>query len=325
MTDPDEDYGDDTPQQQQQQQQQPQQPQQQRQRQPGQNGIDHDVIAGLDMNIGPIAAPSAVAPYVQPRVRGGPVAHFAWSQRQRSPPSPIDRIDDDEDADIDFAALAGVVGNDPDNEAIARAVASQTVLQQIAAAQPEELQIPPSNVDRIVSSILDPRPQPRHQLQLQQQQQREQLFRHREMITAILRECPNVRIHRLIRFILSIERYTLNTSRLRERLRQLERMLRMNRRTHSMLNVTVSHSTEFMRAFRRLVAGCSSARARRAFYALISRLREQVVHRLDELNQRRTRRVFTQPPQSPQSKGGKRKTKKMSTNRNKTMRMSQKK
>lgn len=303
MTDPDENYGDDymvsvSPRRQQQQQQ----------TQPG------DFIDGLDMNIGPIAAPSAAAPYVQPRVRGGPVAQFAWSQRQRSP-SPIGRIDGNEDdADIDFAALAGVVGDDPDNAAIARAVASQTVRQQIAAAQPGELQIPPSNVDRVVSSILNPRPQQ----QQQQRHQEEQLFRHREMITAILRECPNIRMNRLIRFILSIERYTVNSSRLRERLLQLERMLRMNRRSRSRRNVTVSHSTEFMRAFRRLVAGCSSARARRAFYALISRLREQGVHRLDELNQRRTRRVFAQPSQS-QSKGGKRQTRKKSTKRNITV------
>ena len=322
MTDPDEYYGGDlSPRQQQ--TQQTQQTQQQQQTQSGQYGI-----AGLDMNIGPIAAPSAAVPYVQPRVWGGPVVPFPWRQSQRSP-SPI-RIDDNEDdADIDFAALAGVVGDDPDNEAIARAVASQTVRQQIAAAQPEESPITQSNVDQVVSSILNPRPRDQQQQQQQQQRhQEEQLFRHREMITAILRECPNIRMNRLIRFILSIERYTVNSSRLRERLLQLERMLRMNRRTRSRLNVTVSHSAEFMRAFRRLVAGCSSARARRAFYALISRLREQVVHRLAELNERRTRRVFTQPPQPPQPpqpKGGKRKTRKMSTNRNKTIRISHKK
>ena len=308
MTDPDEDYGGDLS------------PRQQ-QTQSGQDGI-----AGLDMNIGPIAAPSAAAPYVQPRVRGGPAVLFPWSQSQRSP-SPIRRIDDDNE-DIDFAALAGVVGDDPDNAAIARAVASQTVRQQIAAAQPEESPITQSNVDQVVLSILNPRPRDQQQQQQQQRHQEEQLFRHREMITAILRECPNIRMNRLIRFILSIERYTVNSSRLRERLLQLERMLRMNRRTRSRLNVTVSHSAEFMRAFRRLVAGCSSARARRAFYALISRLREQVVHRLAELNERRTRRVFTQTPQTPQPpqpKGGKRKTRKMSTNRNKTIRISHKK
>ena len=308
MTDPDEDYGGDLS------------PRQQ-QTQSGQDGI-----AGLDMNIGPIAAPSAAAPYVQPRVRGGPAVLFPWSQSQRSP-SPIRRIDDDNE-DIDFAALAGVVGDDPDNAAIARAVASQTVRQQIAAAQPEESPITKSNVDQVVLSILNPRPRDQQQQQQQQRHQEEQLFRHREMITAILRECPNIRMNRLIRFILSIERYTVNSSRLRERLLQLERMLRMNRRTRSRLNVTVSHSAEFMRAFRRLVAGCSSARARRAFYALISRLREQVVHRLAELNERRTRRVFTQTPQTPQPpqpKGGKRKTRKMSTNRNKTIRISHKK
>lgn len=311
MTDPDEDYGGDLS------------PQQQ-QTQSGQDGI-----AGLDMNIGPIAAPSAAVPDVQPRVRGGPVVPFPWyqSQSQRSP-SPIRRIDVDNDDNeyIDFAALAGVVGDDPDNAAIARAVASQTVRQQIAAAQPEESPITQSNVDQVVLSILNPRPRDQQQQQQQQRHQEEQLFRHREMITVILRECPNIRMNRLIRFILSIERYTVNSSRLRERLLQLERMLRMNRRTRIRLNVTVSHSAEFMRAFRRLVAGCSSARARRAFYALISRLREQVVHRLAELNERRrTRRVFTQPPQPPQPKGGKRKTRKMSTNRNKTIRISHKK
>ena len=320
MTNPDENYdGDLSPRQ--------QQTQQQQQTQSGQDGI-----AGLDMNIGPIAAPSAAASYVQTQtiVRGGPAVLFPWSQSQRSPPT-IRRINDynEDDADIDFAALAGVVGDDPDNAAIARAVASQTVRQQIAAAQPEESPITQSNVDQVVLSILNPRPRDQQQQQQQQQRhQEEQLFRHREMITAILRECPNIRMNRLIRFILSIERYTVNSSRLRERLLQLERMLRMNRRTRRRLNVTVSHSAEFMRAFRRLVAGCSSARARRAFYALISRLREQVVHRLAELNERGTSRVFTQtpqPPQPPQPKGGKRKTRKMSTNRNKTIRISHKK
>jgi hypothetical protein len=133
-----------------------------------------------------------------------------------------------------------------------------------------------------------------------------------------MRECPNVRINRLIRLIAAIERENLKESRLREHLRQLERMLQMHHRIRPRQNVTVSHSKKFMSALRTLECRSSSARARRAFYALISQLRDQVVQRLDEMYQRRLRVAYPQSPQ-PQSKGGKRQTRKKSTKRNRTV------
>jgi len=173
----------------------------------------------------------------------------------------------------------------------------------------------PSNVNRVVSSILEQTPQQRRQQQLERLQQ--QLFRYREMIIAIMRECPNVRIHRLIRLIAAIERENLNESRLREHLRQLERMLQMHHHIRLRQNVTVTNSEAFMNALRTLECRSPSARARRAFYALISQLRDQVVQRLDEMYQRRLRVAYPQSP--PQSKGGKRQTRKKSTKRNRTV------
>jgi hypothetical protein len=210
-----------------------------------------------------------------------------------------------------------------DADDFARVLSREQLIGALAQAAPPPLTQPvgqmpmPSNaiVNQVVSSILEQTPQQRRQQQRERLQQ--QLFRYRELIIAIMRECPNVRINRLIRLIAAIEREDLNESRLLEHLRQLEQMLHMRRRTRSRLNVTVTNSEEFMRAFRRL--GCrSSNRARRAFYALISQLRDQVVQRLDEMYQRRIRVAYPQSPQ-PQSKGGKRQTRKKSTKRNRTV------
>ena len=271
-----------------------------------------DGIAGLDMNIGAIVPPNPDIPDA-PRVRGGIVARF----RHDSPRSQGSRSQSPDEMNLNF--LEHVRGDDAtaDANAIARAVLTSQLMSQVAEAAPDAAQNAAQNMGQIVSSILEPQ-QRRQQQEQQRHQQQQQLFRHREMIIAIMRECPNVRINRLIRLIAAMERENLNESRLREHLRQLEQMLDMRRRTRSRLNDTVSHSDEFMRAFRRLGCRSSSARARRAFYALISQLRDQVVQRLDELNVRRTRRAYPQSPQ-PQSKGGKRQTRKKSTKRNRTV------
>lgn len=275
-------------------------------------------IPGLDMSMfdDAIIAPSANIPEA-PRVRNGRVARF----RRDSPRSRGSRSQSPDGMNFNF--LEHVVGDDPheDANAIARAVLTSQLMSQVAEAAPDAAQNAAQNVGQVVSSILEQTPQQRRQQRQQQQrhQQQQQLFRYREMINAIMRECPNMRMDRLIRLIAAIEREDINESRLLEHLHQLEQMLRMRRRTRSRLNVTVSHSDEFMRAFRRL--GCRSLGARRAFYALISQLREQVEQRLDELNQRRTRRAYpqsTQPTQS-QSKGGKHQTRKKSTKHNRTV------
>ncbi len=267
------------------------------------------------MNLGAIVAPSANIPEA-PRVRGGIVARF----RHDSPRSQGSRGSRSQSPyGMDF--LEHVIGNDPheDANAIARAFLTSHLMSQVAEAAPDAAQNATQNVGQVVSSILEQTPQQRRQQQRHQQQERlqQQLFRYREMIIAIMRECTNMRMDRLIRLIAAIEREDLNESRLLEHLRQLERMLHMHRRIRTRQNVTVSHSDEFMRAFRRLDCR-SSNRARRAFYALISQLRDQVVQRLDELYQRRIRRAYPPPPQS-QSKGGKRQTRKKSTKRSRTV------
>ena len=275
-----------------------------------------DGIAGLDMNLGAIVAPSANIPEA-PRVRGGPIATF----RQDSPRSQGSRSRS-QSPDFGFN-LDSFLNYNPevDAEDFAHALSREQLMSQVAEAAPDAAQNAAQNVGQVVSSILEQTPQQRRQQQRHQQQERlqQQLFRYRELINAIVRECPNMRMDRLIRLISAIEREHLDDGRLREHLRghlrQLEQMLHMRRRTRSIMNVTVSHSNEFMRAFRRL--GCRSLGARRAFYALISQLRDQVVHRIDELNQRITRRAHQLPPQSP-TKGGKRQTIKKSTKRNRS-------
>lgn len=276
-------------------------------------------IPGMDMNMfdDAIVPPPANIPD-GPRVRNGRVARF----RRDSPRSQGSRSRS-QSPDFGFNLDSFLNSNqdvvDANADDFARALSRGQLMSALAQAAPPPLTTPnaatmpmPSNtnenVNRVVSSILEQTPQQRPQ---------QLLFRHRELITAIMRECPNVRINRLIRLIAAIEREDLNESRLLEHLRQLERMLHMRRRTRARQNVTVSHSDEFMRAFRRLDCR-SSNRARRAFYALISQLRDQVVQRLDELYQRRIRRAYPPPPQS-QSKGGKRQTRKKSTKRNRTV------
>jgi len=280
------------------------------------SAVEHEGIVGLQMDIGAVVAPSA--PDTRPRVPPGGrvVARFRQPRSPRSrsrSPSPTE-------FDFNFDVLGNGIGDDPEAavRAFTRSGLTNLTTRFAREAAPEAVQ----HVDQVVSTILEQTPQQRRQQRQQQQQQQQQqhLFRYRELINAIVRECPNVRIVRLHRLIAAIERANLDESRLRERLRQLDQMLHMRHRTRSMINVTVSHSDEFMRAFRTL--GCRGRRARRAFYALISELRDQVVHRLDELNQRRTRRSqpqqYTQPPASP-TKGGARQTRKKTIKRNKTI------
>jgi hypothetical protein len=277
-----------------------------------------DGIAGLDMNLGAIVPPNTNTAET-PRVRNGRVASF----RRDSPRSRGSRSRS-QSPDFGFNLDSFLNSNpvDADADDFARALSRGQLMGVLAQAAPPPLTTPtaatmPSNVNvnRVVSSIFEQTPQQRRQQQLERLQQ--QLFRYREMIIAIMRECPNVRINRLIRLIAAIERENLNESRLREHLRQLERMLHMRRRTRTRQNVTVTNSEEFMSALRTLECR-SSNRARRAFYALISQLRDQVVQRLDEMYQRRLRRAYPPPPQS-QSKGGKRQTRKKSTKRNRTV------
>lgn len=282
-----------------------------------------DGIAGLDMNLGAIVPPNTNIPD-GPRVRNGRVASF-YHVRRDSPRSRGSRSrSQSPDLGFDLDSFLNSNQVNENAEDFARALSRGQLMDILVQAAPPPLTQPvgqmpmPSNtnVNQVVSSILEQTPQQRRQQQLERLQQL--LFRHRELITAIMRECPNMRMDRLIRLIAAIEREDLNESRLLEHLRQLEQMLHMRRRTRSRLNVTVTNSEEFMRAFRRLGCRSSSARARRAFYALISQLRDQVVQRLDEIYQRRIRRAYPPPPQ-PQSKGGKRQTKKKSTKRNRTV------
>ena len=266
-----------------------------------------DGIAGLDMNIDAIVPPNSNIPE-PPRVLHGRVARF----RHDSPRS--ERTQSPRDYDFNFDVLGNGIGDDPEAavRAFTRSGLTGLTTQFTREAAPHAVQ----NVDQIVSAMLQP---PSQQSQQSQQEQRQHISRrHMDLISPILRDCANANANRyLVRLIAAIERElsSFNQGRLRERLRQLDQMLHMRHRTRSMRNVTVSHSNEFMRAFRRL--GCRLGRTRRAFHALILHMRDQVVHRLEELNERRIRRYQPQP--QPPVKGGARQTRKKEINRNKTI------
>jgi hypothetical protein len=284
------------------------------------------------MNIGSIVPSSAPDPGL--RIRDGRVARFRFAQT-RSPRS--ERSQSPREFDFDFNALGTGIGDDPDAAARAFTRSGLTNLTTRFAreAAPEAVQ----RVDQVVSSILQQTPQQQQQQQRQQRQQQQQqqqllqqfqlyeryphLFRYRELINALMRECPNVLLNRLNRFIAAIERANLDETRLREHLLQLNRMLDMSHRIRPR-NVTVSHSAEFRHAFETL--GCTGKRARRAYYALISELRDQVVYRLDELNDITYQQYTPRPQESPQhrfpqdrGKGGARQTRKKTIKRNKTI------
>jgi hypothetical protein len=294
-----------------------------------------DGIAGLDMNIGSIVPSSAPDPGL--RIRDGRVARF----RRDSPRTQGSRSrSQSPDFDFDFHALGTGIGDDP-NAAVhelTRAGLTNLTTRFAREAVPEAVQ----RVDQVVSSILQQTPQQRRRQQREQQRQQRQLlqqvqryeqyprlFPYRELINELVRECRNVQsnvlLNRLNRFIAVIERANLDESR--EYLLRLNRMLVMSHdRIRPRQNVTVSHSAEFKHAFETL--GCTGKRARRAYYALISELRDQVVHRLDELNDI-TYQQYTPRPQEdlfpqhrfPQDreKGGARQTRKKTIKRNKTI------
>jgi hypothetical protein len=282
-----------------------------------------DGIAGLDMNIGSIVPSSAPDPGL--RIRDGRVARF----RRDSPRTQGSRSrSQSPDFGFNFNALGTGIG-DPDAAVLefTRSGLTNLTTRFAREAAPEAVQ----RVDQVVSSILQQTPQQRRRQQRQQQRQQRQLlqqfqryeqyphlFPYMELINELVRECPNVLLNRLNRFIAVIERANLDESR--EYLLRLNRMLVMSHdRIRPRQNVTVSHSAEFRHAFETL--GCTGKRARRAYYALISELRDQVVHRLDELNDI-TYQQYTPRPQEftqDREKGGARQTRKKTIKRNKTI------
>jgi len=291
-----------------------------------------DGIAGLDMNIGSIVPSSAPDPGL--RIRDGRVARF----RRDSPRTQgsRSRSQSPREFDFNFDVLGTGIGDDPDAavRAFTRSGLTNLTTRFAREAAPEAVQ----RVDQVVSSILQQTPQQRRRQQRQQQRQQRQLLQqvqryeqyphllpYMELINELVRECPNVLLNRLNDFIAVIERANLVESR--EYLLRLNRMLAMSHDPIRLRqNVTVSHSAEFKHAFRTL--GCTGKRARRAYYALISELRDQVVQRLDELNdityQQYTPRLqedlFPQHrfPQD-RGKGGARQTRKKTIKRNKTI------
>jgi len=152
------------------------------------------------------------------------------------------------------------------------------------------------------------------QHQQQQQQQQEQQQQHQgARLLHLIRECENQpQMRGLMRLIESIETAPNNERVLQRRLDQLNRILQTRRRTdlRNPRNTSVTYSRQ-IRDLR-----CRTARVRRALHAYLSRLRDQVIDRLRELQLRAIRR-----PSPPIMKGGKSKTKskKKHMKRNKTI------
>jgi hypothetical protein len=154
-----------------------------------------------------------------------------------------------------------------------------------------------------------------HQQQ-QQQQQEQQQQRQGARLLNLIRECENQpQMRDLMRLIESIETAPNNERVLQRRLDQLNRILQTRRRTDRR-DPRRSTSVTYSRQIRNL--RCRTARVRRALHAYLSRLRDQVIDRLRELQLRAIRR-----PSPPNMKGGKSKTKSKSKkklmSRNKTI------
>jgi hypothetical protein len=293
MTEPDEDYGDDTP---------------RSPRSPGPPRVSPSTgspgIAGLDLNLPDIVPPSGPdLPAHMRRIRG-PVRVANFGQNV---PLPFgddgDRMSENSQADDDLSyLLQGPQGTEVD---LIRAVIANSYIQGIRETNPE---LTRNDIAHLPAVVM-----PGVNAQMQQMQRNDQMQRTRQL-NAILRNCNPNQMRRLVRLIDSVEQAN-NETVLRRRLQQLDQILQRPQRISGSANVTRSYSREFRRF------GCRSPQARRALHAFISELRDQVESRLQRITERRNarRQQPQQPQQPPQSKGGKRQTKKRASKRNKTV------
>ena len=248
--------------------------------------VDADDLSSLVLPItGHIEAPSTLMPDLQRLSRQqqqqGRIATFGLPASSPSP-SPSPSVDD---FGLDFNALSGL----QTAEDMARALSTQASVHSALASAPDSARNFAPNA-RLIAALTQPRADNTEDRLLSPQ------LMH---LSRLIRDCENTpQLRRLLRLILSIEHAPNNERVLQRRLNQLNRILQTRRNDNG---VTYSSQIRTLR--------CRSARARtrRSLHEFISRLRDQVLHRLQTL-----RRM---PPPQPHTKGG---TRKKMIKRNKT-------
>ena len=256
-------------------------------RSPPSETVDADDFSSLVLPItGHIEAPSTLMPDLQRLSRQhqqqqqGRIATFVLPERSSSPSS-SSSVDD---FVFDLDALHGL---DPD--AMAHVLSTQASVRAALASAPDSAQNSAPNA-RLIAALTQTRADNTEDRLLSPQ------LMH---LSRLIRDCENTpQLRRLLRLILSIEHAPNNERVLQRRLNQLNRILQTRRNDNG---VTYSRQIRTLR--------CRSARARtrRSLHEFISRLRDQVLHRLQTL-----RRM---PPPQPHTKGG---TRKKMIKRNKT-------
>jgi hypothetical protein len=250
--------------------------------------VDADDLSSLVLPItGHIEAPSTLMPDLQRLSRQqqqqGRIATFVLPASSPSPsPSSSPSVDDFE---LDFNALH----ESQTAEDMAHALSTQASVRAALASAPDSARNFAPNA-RLIAALTQPRADNTEDRLLSPQ------LMH---LSRLIRDCENTpQLRRLLRLILSIEHAPNNERVLQRRLNQLNRILQTRRNDNG---VTYSSQIRTLR--------CRSARARtrRSLHEFISRLRDQVLHRLQTL-----RRM---PPPQPHTKGG---TRKKMIKRNKT-------
>ena len=225
-----------------------------------------------------IDAPSTLMPDLQPQQ--GQIATFVLPASSPSPsPSSSPSVDDFE---LDFNALHEL----QTAEDMASALSTRASVRAALASAPDSARNFAPNA-RLIAALTQPRADNTEDRLLSPQ------------LMHLIRDCENTpQLRRLLRLILSIEHAPNNERVLQRRLNQLNRILQTRRNDNG---VTYSSQIRTLR--------CRSARARtrRSLHEFISRLRDQVLHRLQT-----PRRM---PPPQPHTKGG---TRKKMIKRNKT-------
>jgi hypothetical protein len=249
-----------------------------------------DVIAGLNLDLGPVQPPTG-PDLVMPARPGARSANFGQANRYHQPPLPnYDDMNIDDDALV-RSFVSSLTAND-DNDNVANVV-DRLMRSQIAAhAGP--------NANDVVLNRIQPQSRAYSVQELTQIRQRRRDQRQQQQLRIILQNCnhhPNLR--RLFASINQANR-AHDERVLRLVLQQLQSILVVN-------GATRSH-----------IFGCRTQEARRALRAFVSGVRKQINRRLRAMITRR--RAQTQP-QSQSRKGGKRqtKTKKRAFKRNKTV------
>ena len=240
---------------------------------PQSRSSDADVWSSLVLPIGHIEAPSTLMPDLprlpQQQQPHGRIATFVLPERSSSP-----SVDD---FGLDFNALSGL----QTPEDMARALSTQASLHSVLASAPESARNSAPNA-RLIAALTQPRADNTEDRLLSPQ------LMH---LIRLIRDCENTpQLRRLLRLILSIEHAPNNERVLQRRLNQLNRILQTRRNDNR-----VTYSSQI----RTLRCRFARARTRRSLHEFISRLRDQVLHRLQTL-----RRM---PPPQQHTKGGTRK------------------